>query len=151
MRCQGHTTSVTSEETTVIEIDANPHQDAQYKATDDPEVAAMLKSLGINKVEDHVYQDNKQIDKVVSYVVTVSNTEKAKYLMQKVAEILPEFIDDDDVKTIDDAIDDIAMIEKQKRLIIGVGSGIDRPKRKRKILKILFFKIIIEVVIEILF
>ena len=56
MRCQGHTTSVTSEETTVIEIDANynPDQYAQYKATDDPEVAAMLKSLGINKVEDHV-------------------------------------------------------------------------------------------------
>ena len=83
MRCQGHTTSVTSEETTVIEIDANPDQDAQYKATDDPEAAAILKSLGINKVEDHVYQDNKQTDKLVSYVVTVSNTEKAKYLMKK--------------------------------------------------------------------
>ena len=147
MRCQGHTTSVTSKETTVIEIDANPDQDAQYKFTDDPEVAAMLKSLGINKVEDHVYQDNKQIDKVVSYVVTVSNTEKAKYLMKKVAEILPEFIDDDDVKTIDGAIDDIAIKEKQKRQIIR--EGIDIPKPKSKFLKILFK--IIKVVIEIFF
>ena len=88
-----------------------------------------------------------KIDKVVSYVVTVSNTEKAKYLMKKVAEILPEFIDDDDVKTIDDAIDDITMIEKQKRQIIGGGTNISKPKSK--FLKILFK--IIKVVIEIFF
>ena len=50
------------------------------------------------------------------------------------------------MKTIDDAIDDIAVIEKQKRGIFG--GGIDRPKRKRKILKIVF-KTIIKVFVEI--
>ena len=65
--------------------------------------------------------------------------------MKKVAEILPEFIDDDDVKTIDDAIDDIAVKEKRKRGIFG--GGIDRPKR-RKIIKIIF-KVIVKVVFEV--
>ena len=118
MRCQSHTASVTSEETTVIQIDANPDQNAQYKARDDPGVEAILKSFGIKKVEDYVYQDDKEVKKLVSYVTTGSDTEKAKDLMKKVSQILPEFIDDDDLKTIDDAIDDIAVTEKQKRQTI---------------------------------
>ena len=62
---------------------------------------------------------------------------------------MPEFIDDDDVKTIDDAIDDITMIEEQKRQIIGGGLGIDRPKRKRKFIRVIF-KAIISIAVRII-
>ena len=129
MRCQGHTASVTSEETTVIEIDANPDQKVQYEARDDPEVAAILKSFGINKVEDYVYQDNKEVKKLVSYVMTVSDPKNATYLMKRVSHILPKFIDDDDLETIDDAIDDIPVIEKQKRQIFR--GWFDKEKRRK--------------------
>ena len=161
MRCQSHTASVTSEETTVIEIDANPDQNAQYKARDDPGVAAILKSFGINKVEDYVYQDDK-VEKLVSYVMTVSDPEKAKDLMKKVSRILPEFIDDDDLKTINDAIDDIPVTEKQKRQTIEgeVEYEGDKEKtrkdgtpkkRKRRRLRIGFFGTMIGVVILVIF
>ena len=116
MKCEGHAISMTDTETTVIRIDANPDASAQHKARDDPGVAAILKSLGISKVEDYVYQDNKKVEKLVSYVMTVSNAGRAKYLIKKVAQILPEFIDDDDKKVIDNTIDDIMMPEREKRL-----------------------------------
>ena len=116
MKCEGHSISITDTETTVIRIDANPDASAQHKARDDPGVAAILKSLGISKVEDYVYQDNKKVEKLVSYVMTVSNAGRAKYLIKKVAQILPEFIDDDDKKVIDNTIDDIMMPEREKRL-----------------------------------
>ena len=118
MKCEGHAISMTDTETTVIRIDANPDASAQHKARDDPGVAAILKSLGISKVEDYVYQDNKKVEKLVSYVMTVSNAGRAKYLIKKVAQILPEFIDDDDKKVIDNTIDDIMMPEREKRLSI---------------------------------
>ena len=104
-----------NKETTVIRIDANPDHNAKYRARDDPGVAAILRSFGISKVEDYIYKDNKRVEKLVSYVMTVPDAEKSKYLINKIAQILPEFIDDDDKKVIDNAIDEVLMTRRQKR------------------------------------
>ena len=109
---------MTSKATMVINIDANLNKSAQQRARNDPGVAAILKSFGISKVEDYVYQDRKKLKKLVSYIMTVSDAEEAKYLIKKVAQVLPEVIDDDDEKVIDNAIDDIVMTQKQKRQTI---------------------------------
>ena len=63
--------------------------------------------------------------------MTVSDPKKAKYLMKKVSHniILPEFIDDDDLETIDNAIDDIPVIEKQKSQIFR--GWFDKEKRRK--------------------
>ena len=115
VKCHGHAVSVRGKETTEVRIDANPDQSAQYKARDDPVVAAMLKSLGISKIEDYVYQDNKKLRKLVSYETTVLHALKAKYLIKNISQILPEFIDSDDEEVIDNVIDNIAKVGKQKR------------------------------------
>ena len=47
--------------------------------------------------------------------MTVSDAGKAKYLIKKISQIIPEFIDTDDEKVIDNVIDNIAIVGKQKR------------------------------------
>lgn len=60
-KCQGHKISMTSKATMVINIDANLNKSTQQRAGNDPGVAAILKSFGISKVEDYVYQDRKKL------------------------------------------------------------------------------------------
>ena len=114
MKCQGHAISITSKATTVINIDAKPDKSLQQRARNDPEVAASLKSFGISKVEDYVYQDGKKVKKFVSYEMTVSDVKKVKNMIKKFAQILPGLIDDDDEKVIDKVIDDVLKTQKQK-------------------------------------
>ena len=99
MKCEGHTTSVTKEETAVIKIDAKPD------AVKDPKVEEILKSFGFSKVKDRQYQDDKKEEKTMSYEITVSNAEKAKSLIKNFSQKLPKLIDNVDRKVIDKAID----------------------------------------------
>ena len=99
MKCEGHTTSVTKEETAVIKIDAKPD------AVKDPKVEEILKSFGFIKVKDRQYQDDKKEEKSMSYEITVSNAEKAKSLIKNFSQKLPKLIDNVDRKVIDKAID----------------------------------------------
>ena len=90
IKCQGHTYTMEETETTVIKVDAQPDQAAQYKARNDPKVAAILKSLGINKEEDYIYQGNKRIDKLVSYILPTTDEAdgaETKRLIKKIAEV----------------------------------------------------------------
>ena len=99
-------------ETTVINLDAYPDLSALYRAMNDPNVAAILKSFGIDKEVEYVYQGHRRI-KLVTYVITASDPQEAKRLINKLIETLPEFLDDDDKQTINNAIDYKAREERQ--------------------------------------
>ena len=112
MTCQGHEYSMEKRETTVINLDAHPDLVALYRAINDPKVAAILKSFGIDKEVEYVYQGHRRI-KLVTYVITASDPQEAKRLINKLIETLPEFLDDDDKQTINNAIDHKAREERQ--------------------------------------
>ena len=117
MKCQGRAISITSKATTLINIDANPDEIVQQRLKNDPEVAANLKSFGISKVDNYINQNGKKVKKDVSYVMTAPDAEKAKCLIKKFAQVLPELINDDAKKLINNAIDDIeAQIHYIKRI-----------------------------------
>ena len=105
-------------DTTVINLDAHPSQAALYRAKSDPKVAALLNSIGIRKEEMYRYGDNKKLNKLVSYTMTATDEEKPKYLIKKLAKILPGFFDDDDKELIYSIIDEkLAEVGQQKREI----------------------------------
>ena len=113
IKCQAHEYSMGKRETTMISLYARPDQAAQYKARNDPKVAAILSYFGIDKEEEYIYQGNRRIKKLVSYVLRATDTEKTKYLIRRVAKLLPEFLDDDDTKLICSVID--AKLGHEKR------------------------------------
>ena len=108
----------------MIKLDAHADQAAQYKARNDPKVAAILSYLGVSKEEDYVYQGNKRIKKLVSYVLTATDVEKTKFLIKKLAKLLPEFLDHDDTELISSVID--AQLGHEKR------EAKDCPKEKNE-------------------
>ena len=91
-----HPISVETVQTTVINLSEIDDAVTKFRAINDPEVAAVLKSFGITKVEDYIYIDNRRIEKHVSYTATVFNTEEAKHVIQKVVQVLPGMITKDD-------------------------------------------------------
>ena len=105
IKCQGHEYSMGKRDTTTINLYARPDEAAQYKARNDPKVAAILSYFGVDKEEEYIYQGNRRIKKLVSYVLTATDMERTKYLIKKVAKLLPEFLDDDDIKLICSVVD----------------------------------------------
>ena len=112
MTCQGHEYSMEKRETTVINLDAHPDLAALYRAMNDPKVAAILKSFGIDREVGYVYQGHRRI-KLATYVITASDPEEIKCLVNKLIETLPEFLDDDDKRLINNAIDNEERQERQ--------------------------------------
>ena len=112
MTCQGHEYSMEKRETTVINLDAHPDLAALYRAMNDPKVAAILKSFGIDREVGYVYQGHRRI-KLATYVITASDPEEIKCLVNKLIETLPEFLDDDDKRLINNAIDNKERQERQ--------------------------------------
>ena len=112
MTCQGHEYSMEKKETTVINLEAHPNLASLYRAMNDPKVAAILKSFGIDKEVEYVYQEHRRI-KLATYVITTSDSEETKRLVNKLIETLPEFLDDDDKQLINSAIDNKVRQERQ--------------------------------------
>ena len=112
MICQGHEYSMEKRETTVINLEAHPDLAALYRAMNDPRVAVILKSFGIDKEVEYVYQGHRRI-RLVTYVITASDSEEIKRLINKLIETLPEFLDDDDKQLINNAIDNKARQERE--------------------------------------
>ena len=98
-------------DTTVINLDVHPDLAALYRAMNDPKVAAILKSFGIEKEIKYVYQGNRRI-KLPLYVITASDPEETKHLVNKLIETLPKFLDDDDKHLVNSAIDKKARQER---------------------------------------
>ena len=98
-------------DTTVINLDAHPDLAALHRAMNDPKVAAILKSFGIEKEIKYVYQGNRRI-KLPLYVITASDPEDTKHLVNKLIETLPKFLDDDDKHLDNSAIDKKARQER---------------------------------------
>lgn len=115
LKCQGHKASIEEKETIVIQLEGYHDHNAQYKAINDPKVAKTLKSLGISKEVDYVYQHDKRSKKLVLYVMMATHAEEAKQLIKKLAEILPGFFDDDDKEIINSIIDDKLKEVRQER------------------------------------
>ena len=109
--CEGHKYSMEHKDTTVINLDAHPDLAALYRAMNDPKVAAILKSFGIEKEIKFVYQGNRRI-KLPLYVITTSDPEETKRLVNKLIETLPKFLDDDDKQLVNSAIDKKARQER---------------------------------------
>ena len=116
IKCQGHKYSMEKRDTTVINLDAHPDQASLYRARNDPKVAAVLHSLGIKKEEQYRYEGNKKFNKLVSYMITATDGQKLKYLIKKLAAILPGFFDDNDKELIYSIIDEkVKEAGQQKR------------------------------------
>ena len=111
IQCQGHKYSMEERDTTVINLEVHPDQATMYKAKNNPKVAALLHFLGVKK-EQYRYQENK---KPVSYTLTATDTEKPKYFIKKLAELLPGFFDDDDKELIYSTIDEKLTEAGQKK------------------------------------
>jgi len=75
-------------------------------------VEEIFNSFGFSKVEEGQYQDDKKEEKTISYEITVSDTEKAKFLTKKISQKLPELIDYADRKVINNAIDDLSVAKE---------------------------------------
>ena len=116
IQCQGHKYSMEERDTTVINLEAHPSQAALYKAKNDPKVAALLNFLGVKKEEQYRNGDNKKPNKPVTYTMTATDAEKPKYLVKKLAELLPGFFDDDDKELICSVLDEkLTGVGQQKR------------------------------------
>ena len=99
-------------ETTVINLEAHPDLTILYRAMNDPRVAVILKSFGIDKEVEYVYQGNRRI-RLATYVITASNAEEIKRLINKLIETLPKFFDNDDKHLINSATDNKARQERE--------------------------------------
>ena len=116
IKCQGHKYSMEKRYTTVINLDAHLDHAALHRARNDPKVAAVLHSLGVKREEQYKQQGNKKLNKLVSYTITATDAEKPKYLIKKLAEMLPEFFDDDNKELINSIIDErLTEAGQQKR------------------------------------
>ena len=71
-----------------------------------------FQSLGIRKQESYMQGKNR----FVTYAITVFSAQQAKDLIREITMSLPEFIDDDNKKSIENIIDSNTMAEaRQKR------------------------------------
>ena len=96
--------SMEKRETTVINLEAHPDLATLYRAMNDPRVAVILKSFGIDKEEEYVYQGHRRI-RLATYVIIALDSEEIKRLINKLIDTLPKFLDDDDKHLINSAID----------------------------------------------
>ena len=120
IKCHGHEYSMENRDTTVINVDAHPDRATLYRAKNNPKVAALLHSLGVKREEQYRRQDNKKLNKLVSYTITATDGEKPKYLIKKLAELLPGYFDEDDKELINSVIDEkVTEVGQQKRQIGG--------------------------------
>lgn len=116
IKCHGHEYSMEKRDTTVINLDAHPDHATLYRVKNDPKVAALLHSLGVKREEQYRRQDNKKLNKLVSYTMTATDGEKPKYLIKKLAELLPGYFDEDDKELIYSVIDEkVTEVGQQKR------------------------------------
>ena len=117
-----HPVSVETEQTTVIKMSEIEDPVTKFRAINDPEVAAVLKSYGITKVEDYIYVDNKRIEKHVSYKAEVFTSEEAKKVVKNISQVLPGMIAENDLEKIYSVFANVASdTGRQKR---GRGGGL---------------------------
>ena len=126
-------------DTTVINLNAHPDLVVLYRAMNDPKVAAILKSFGIEKEVRYVYQGNRRI-KLPLYVITASDPEETKRLVNKLIEILPKFLDDDDKQLVNSAIDQKARQERDTQLTEGDCSETITEVKEVRVLGITIFR-----------
>ena len=119
MKCQGHEYSLQKVNRTVIKMNAHPDKAAQHRARYNRRVAATLKSLGIKQEVERIYVhgSNKLVKNRLKYTIDVQDREKTKYLVKKFSEILPEYLDQDDVETVYQAFNDLTAGRRQERQI----------------------------------
>ena len=92
--------------THVFNIDND--QPIPYKEQD---WVACFQSLGIRKKESYMQGKNR----FVTYTITVFSAQQAEDLIREITTTLPEFIDDDNRKSIENIIDSSTMAEAREK------------------------------------